>query len=328
MMLLMRLLRKNDMKILKVILMVCCVTAVFSGCKQDDNEKMDHQSSSMSFTAEYGATMENGENETTERERYISKDATEEYNAKASPVDDFQYIIENGKAVITKYIGTEVDVVIPSVILGKEVTSIDKEAFSPFGEEGGSPLELIKSIKIPDTVVYIGNGAFTQCSSLEYIEFPDSVLETGEYLFTFCNSLKKVKFSDQMKTIEENMLFGVSSLESVILPSGLETIEKYAFGETGIKEIIFPSSIESIGRGAFVRCINLQTISIPEGCIEIGKDAFRECTNVKTVTLPNSLKSIGDFAFFNCSNLEIINIPNSIENIGSNVFSGCGNIKH
>lgn len=49
-----------------------------------------------------------------------------------------------------------------------------------------------------------------------------------------------------------------SSIEHVLLPEGLTTIGKGAFGSSGIVEIVIPASVESIGENAFSLCSKLK----------------------------------------------------------------------
>ena len=46
-----------------------------------------------------------------------------------------------------------------------------------------------------------------------------------------------------------------------------------------------------------MKCVDLQTINLPEGVTEIGDYAFYHCTDMTTVTIPDSVKRIGVAAF-------------------------------
>jgi hypothetical protein len=82
-----------------------------------------------------------------------------------SPVEDFEYGVDDTSAVIIQYIGPGGHVVIPGMIEGIPVKWISEFAFS--GNED------VVSIYIPDTVGYIGDSAFANCPALTYISFPD-----------------------------------------------------------------------------------------------------------------------------------------------------------
>ena len=58
--------------------------------------------------------------------------------------------------------------------------------------------------------------------------------------------------------------------------------------------------IVNIADTAFLYCLGITSISIPEGVVSIGEDAFSFCTNLKSLTIPESVKSIKENAFSYC----------------------------
>ena len=88
--------------------------------------------------------------------------------------DGFQYKVNNnGEITITKYIGTDTNVNIPSKIDEKSVTSIGECAFEN--------CESLTNITIPNSVTSIGNSAFSFCSNLINITISNSVTSIGNY---------------------------------------------------------------------------------------------------------------------------------------------------
>ncbi len=78
----------------------------------------------------------------------------------------FYYDIEDGQAVIYKYIGENTEVVIPAAIQGYPVVRIADGAFQD---------TRITRIDLPDSVTKIGWFAFAQCTDLSIITIPASV---------------------------------------------------------------------------------------------------------------------------------------------------------
>ena len=97
--------------------------------------------------------------------------------------DDIQYVIIDEEAVVTRYVGTSTNVVIPTTIEINgntyDVTSIGDNAFYRCSA---------LSITIPDSVTSIGNYAFYGCSTAS-ITIPNSVTTVGGRVFESCNSL-------------------------------------------------------------------------------------------------------------------------------------------
>ncbi len=92
----------------------------------------------------------------------------------------YDYVVHNDKIYLTKYKGSETEVIIPSTIDGKEIVSIG----SMFNGNTN-----ITSIEIPSSVTSIGSYAFEGCSSLTSIEIPSSVTSIGYSAFGNCSSL-------------------------------------------------------------------------------------------------------------------------------------------
>ena len=75
--------------------------------------------------------------------------------------------------------------------------------------------------------------------------------------------------------------------------------------------LVFPEDIEgcpitTIGEKAFVDCVELTYVVIPETVTTIGKSAFYSCKNLIEVEIPASVTSIGDDVFGNCTSLTSI----------------------
>ena len=95
--------------------------------------------------------------------------------------DGFVYETTNNSVSILKYIGLDNNIVIPTVIDGKNVTTIGDRAFSSCYS--------LTSIELPDSLTTIGERAFSWCTSLTSIVIPEGVTTIGNYAFYWCTSL-------------------------------------------------------------------------------------------------------------------------------------------
>ena len=127
----------------------------------------------------------------------------------------------DGTVTITGYKGEEKNVIIPSTIEGKSVTSIGAWAFSRC-------VNLI-CINLPDSVTSIGVGAFIHCGSLTSVTIPDGVTSIGESAFYKCESLTSITFPDSVTSIGKDAFFDCKNLTAVVLPADGANIGKDAF---------------------------------------------------------------------------------------------------
>jgi len=137
------------------------------------------------------------------------------------------------------------DVVIPSMINGKQVTEIGYNAFFPKGCDAimtglEGTKSLIKSVKIPEGITHIESSAF--CSNeLISVSMPSTLTSIGENAF-FGNQLTSVTIPDSVQNIGDSA-FGINPLTSVIInaPQSQVTMGDSAFGEFDTSKIQWAS---------------------------------------------------------------------------------------
>lgn len=179
-------------------------------------------------------------------------------------------------------------------------------------------------ITIPNTVTSIGEGAFTDCSSLTSADISEGVTTIGEDAFYGCKNLTSVTIPNTVTTIEKTAFSYCSSLTNVVISEGVTTIGDGAFNEcSGLTNVTIPNTVTTIGNSAFSGCRGLTSITISEGVTTIEESAFRGCSNLTSVAIPEGVTTIGKKAFYNCNKLTSVTIPDSVTNIGDDAFAFC-----
>lgn len=105
-------------------------------------------------------------------------------------------------------------------------------------------------------------------------------------------------------------------------------IKMQAFIEcVSLKSVSMPESMTWIGNGAFAGCTGLESVALPAGLKSIGENVFYSCASLTSVVIPDKVTSIGSLAFFGCLKLESITVPAGITTLASSFVYGCTNLK-
>ena len=157
------------------------------------------------------------------------------------------------------------DVVIPSVYNGLPVTAIGPDAFAS--------CDSLTSITIPDSVIYIGDYAFYDCS-LTSITIPNSVTSIGSGAFYSCSDLTSISIPNSVTSIGDSAFFGTAYYNN---------------------EQNWENSVLYIGKYLVEADSDLSgEYTIKEGTTLIADSAFSWCGSLTSVTIGDSVTSIGD----------------------------------
>lgn len=181
-------------------------------------------------------------------------------------------------------------------------------------------------VVLPDGVITIGNGIFTDCGNLESVVFGEGLVSLGSETFSDTD-VKSVHFPSTLKTLGADTFKYISSLEEVTFAPGcqLESIPEGTFRETGITSIIIPATVKEIGADAFRDCESLISVTFEDNsvCLIIGDRAFNYCSALEDIKIPAAVSTIGEEAFEYCVSLTKITIPATVTQFGGSAFYGC-----
>jgi len=142
----------------------------------------------------------------------------------------------------------------------------------------------LRVCKLPQSITYIGQSAFSECRKLTGMDIPEKVQEIGYAAFTGCNCLKEVEFHEGLERIGSDGFSNCALQDTIVFPQTLKHISYNAFGMNGsLKAVKFPVGLESIESSAFNNCSGLSEVRFPASVLSVGSDAFMMCDNIKDV---------------------------------------------
>lgn len=174
----------------------------------------------------------------------------------------------------------------------------------------------LESIVIPEGVTYIGDYAFSECTSLKNITLPDSLQNVGTDAFYNCGGGELVCTDDGVA----KYLGCDNNPYVLLLEISDKNITSYEINDR--TRVIYGSSNAG---GAFAYCYSLESITIPQSVRCIGEKAFYGCTALKNVVIEEGLIRIEDSSFQSCG-IETVNLPASLSWIGPDAFSNCASL--
>lgn len=141
-------------------------------------------------------------------------------------------------------------------------------------------------IRLPDTLIYIGDSAFSSCENMTFSNMPMSLQTIGTSAF-MSTTITKITIPATIQNIGR-ACFAACSLTDVTIMPGVTELAPVMFNDCKMSRIVLPETIKTIGEGAFVNCIELVDINIPSSVTYMGVDVFQNCPKVKVSVVKGS----------------------------------------
>lgn len=191
----------------------------------------------------------------------------------------------------------------------------------------------IKSLKLPSTIKYIGNYAFSKYD-LEELIIPatDSDLEIKRDTYSGMNKLKRFILEDcehELKyyEISKDPLEAASSQNRLWLNLNFPSLEEIYMG----RQFDYITMHDNP---------NIVQFTIGKKVGHLDMSMMRNCEKLKSVTIPDNVHRIGSRAFKNCKSLETVFIGSNLSEFadqypysggyeeGEGAFDGCSSLKY
>lgn len=221
----------------------------------------------------------------------------------------------------------------------------------------------LKTVKIENDLIYVGEGAFSgdtsltkveflgklewmysqafyNCPSLEEVTLPNSSVKYGDYIFYQCSKLKTIKLGKE-SYIES---LGGSIFEDTIVDTFIvdEQSPYYKASSDGSlllskdgKELVLASTnfdypdvlvldYDVIAQGAFSGVKTLKAIEFTKSTTIVDDYAFANCSSIEEITIPVGGLNLGTYSFSYTTGLTKINNIEELKIISNYAFAGTG----
>lgn len=170
---------------------------------------------------------------------------------------------------------------------------------------------VLRSVRIPNSVKYIGKHALSYLSNVSDIDFGNGIEEIDEYGVAYNSKVTNIIFPNSLRIIGEKAL-AECKLESITFGTGLEKICKYAFDYGAVDKVIIPSLKD------WCR-VELETYPwhVADKRTSASTIVLEGVTNPEKIEIPTGIKRIGKYTFHNWPNLREIIVANDVEEIGA-----------
>ena len=169
----------------------------------------------------------------------------------------------------------------------------------------------IYEIMLPNTIIAVGDGAFSGCLKLASIDLSKTKTATiGAKGFAYCENLSTIQLPSTLTIIDEAAFIEDKNLRSV------QNLEK--------------TIVSTIGIRGFEGCSNLSSIKLPQTLSSLGESAFEGCSNLSSVSgfENTAVTTLEIRTFANCSSLLTLSLARGLTGIKREAMIGCSVLRN
>lgn len=167
----------------------------------------------------------------------------------------------------------------------------------------------LESVKLPETVTWIGHGAFSKCSKIQEIVIPAATKKVSG-AFYGCTSMKRFILNDSDEPLTWTAVWAERLNDN---PLDSAYVGRY------INYHIY---------SPFQKHPTLRAVCIADRVTTIPENEFQDCFSLKNVWIGDGVTDIKKWAFSGCTSLDYFEFGTSMKNISEESFSDCANIRN
>ena len=260
-------------------------------------EKKDEEPAAECVSEDVQAEISN-ENElsgeiTTETENVPENGTQEQHDWEAK-------LYLDGTAEITKYTGSDKDVVIPSTIEGHTVTSLEQEVFYKN--------TTVETIHIPATVIHMGHPGDVVITTFDGTKSLRSItVEEGNPVYFSRDGVLFRYAADNGKPMIERYPENKPG-ETYIIPRDIDAVGDF-YQPKNLRKIVIPDTVSFIGISAFTGLSDATIVFCHTEPSQVDvRDIFASLTNCKIIVKNQAMKeAIGSADdFYNSENTSVL----------------------
>ena len=177
------------------------------------------------------------------------------------------------------------------------------------------------NVNIPSTVTSIGQGAFSNCESLENVVIPAGVTSLSGSTFNNCNKLTSVTIPGTLTYIGMYD-FSCLNLAEVKFEKGTAPLtigSEYTFYQAPCTKLYIDRIVNGPNSGYIFR--NVETVEFGPNCTEVGNYIFKGTSSLKKVTMTDNIKRVGVNAFESAKVDGELTLSKKLETFDTGAFS-------
>ena len=151
------------------------------------------------------------------------------------------------------------------------------------GEGALSDLRGLTALSIPATYEWIGDGAFSNCTSLASVTLGNGLRTIGRHPFDRTN-VGEVSIPASVSSIDGNVLYGCSPAATVSVASGNQ---RFALSDDGA---LYDKGFKTL----YAVPMSSETLTVPETTTTINDDAFADCMALANVKFLGNAPAAAD----------------------------------